>query len=85
MPRPEEDPFWRSGAVRAALLWIATGLVASICGVLYGDHERQAETRMELALVRMEVASLNHSMQEIRSVILGQVATHGNRPAQPHP
>lgn len=84
MPR-NEDPIWRSNAVRAALQWIATGLVAGICGVLWRDHESQAEARLQLALVRQEVASLSQSVAEIRTAVLGRVASHGTKPTPLHP
>lgn len=84
MPR-NDDPMWCSNAVRAALQWIATGLVAAICAVLWEDHESQAETRLQLALVRQEVAGLSQSVAEIRTAVLGRVASHGTKPSPSHP
>lgn len=77
MPTRNDDPLWRSAGVRAALLWLLTSATMAIGGAAWSDHERAAETRQELALVRLEVQHLSESLKELREALGSPIASKG--------
>ena len=61
-----DDPLWRSAAVRAFLLYAATGLAGWACHLVWSDHEAVGKLATKIEVIGSQLEHIGNDVTDLK-------------------